>query len=156
VKFPTKVHQHPLTPPQRQFFNKKIDEMLEARVIEHIDPLQVKCVSPTTLAQKAHEGGGLTLEQLQQRINEECMKEGINPYFDTQSEDEVPNSPESKPKEQKWHMCQNFGEVNRVTEIAPMLQGDIRLKQQKLSGHHYVSVFHFASGFYAVKVAEES
>jgi len=64
TKFSTKVHQRPLTPPQRQFLNKKIDEMLEAGVIEHIDPSRVKCVSPTTLAQKAHEGGGLTLEEL--------------------------------------------------------------------------------------------
>lgn len=47
-------------------------------------------------------------------------------------------------------------EVNHVTEIAPMPQGDIRLKQQKLSGHHFVSVFDFASGFYAVKVNENS
>jgi hypothetical protein len=30
------------------------------------------------------------------------------------------------------------------------------LKQQKLSGHHFVSVFDFASGFYAVKIHEES
>src|SRR5882724_4370111 len=37
-----------------------------------------------------------------------------------------------------------------------MPQGDIRLKQQKLSGHRFVSVFDFASGFYAVKIHEES
>ena len=44
VKFSTKVHQCPLTPPQRQYLNKKIDEMLEAGVIEHIEPSRVKCV----------------------------------------------------------------------------------------------------------------
>ena len=37
-----------------------------------------------------------------------------------------------------------------------MPQGDIRLKQQKLSGHCFVSVFDFASSFYAVKIHEES
>ena len=37
-----------------------------------------------------------------------------------------------------------------------MPQGDIRLKQQKLSGHCFVSVFNFASGFYAVKIHKES
>ena len=66
AKFSTKVHQHPLTPPQRQYLNKKIDEMLDTRIIEQVEPSCVKCVSPTTLAQKAHEGGGLTLEELQQ------------------------------------------------------------------------------------------
>lgn len=37
-----------------------------------------------------------------------------------------------------------------------MPQGDIRAKQQNLSGHRWISVFDFASGFYAVTVAEES
>lgn len=59
-------------------------------------------------------------------------------------------------KEQKWRICQNFGEVNDVTEIAPMPQGDIRTKQQRLSGHRWVSLFDFAAGFYAVMMALES
>ena len=37
-----------------------------------------------------------------------------------------------------------------------MPQGDIRTKQQALSGHRFMSCFDFASGFYAVEVAEES
>jgi hypothetical protein len=156
TRFSTKVNQRPLTPPQRQYLNKKIDEMLEAGVIEHIDPSRVKCVSPTVLAQKAHEGGGLTLEELQRRIDAECVKTGLEPYFNLPPGEEMPDIPESKPKEQKWRICQNFAEVNRVTEIAAMPQGDIRLKQQKLSGHRFVSVFDFASGFYAVTIDEES
>ena len=154
AKFSTKVHQRPLTPPQRQYLNKKIDEMLDAGIIEQVEPSRVKCVSPTTLAQKAHEGGGLTLEELQQRINAECASAGLDPYFDA-SEKTVTPPIETSPKEQKWRVCQNFGEVNRVTEIAAMPQGDIRLKQQRLSGHRYISVFDFASGFYAVEVDQE-
>ena len=46
--------------------------------------------------------------------------------------------------------------INCVTEIVPMPWGDIQLKQQKLSGHCYVSVFDFASGFYAVTIHKES
>jgi hypothetical protein len=156
TKFSTKVHQRPLTPPQRQYLNKKIDEMLEAGVIEHVEPSRVKCVSPTVLAQKAHEGGGLTLEELQQRIDAECIKTGLEPYFNIPQNENAPSAPEPSPKEQKWWICQNFGEINRITEIAAMPQGDIRLKQQKLSGHRFVSVFDFASGFYAVKIHEES
>ena len=156
AKFSTKVHQRPLTPPQRQYLNKKIDEMLEAGVIEHVEPSRVKCVSPTVLAQKAHEGGGLTLEELQHRINAECIKAGLESHFDLPVKEQEPDVTETSPKEQKWRVCQNFAEVNRVTEIAAMPQGDIRLKQQKLSGHRFVSVFDFASGFYAVKIHEES
>lgn len=37
-----------------------------------------------------------------------------------------------------------------------MPQGDIRAKQQALAGHHWVSLFDFASGFYACPIAEES
>jgi hypothetical protein len=55
AKFSTKVHQCPLTPPQRQYLNKKIDEMLEAGVIKHIEPSRVKCVSPTVLVQKGED-----------------------------------------------------------------------------------------------------
>ncbi|KAF8199389.1 hypothetical protein K438DRAFT_1583545, partial [Mycena galopus ATCC 62051] len=52
--FDTKVHQRPTTPAQKLWYNGVIDEMLEAGIIEGIDPKEVKCVSPTTLAQKAH------------------------------------------------------------------------------------------------------
>lgn len=50
--FSKKVHQKPLTPPQRQYLYKSIDTMLEADIIEPCAPEDVKCVSPTTLAQK--------------------------------------------------------------------------------------------------------
>jgi hypothetical protein len=36
-----------------------------------------------------------------------------------------------------------------------MPQGDIRTKQQQLSGHCWVHGFDFASGFYAVTIPEE-
>ena len=62
--FSKKVHQKPLTPPQHQYLYKSIDTMLEADIIEPCAPEDVKCVSPTTLAQKTHEGKGLRLEEL--------------------------------------------------------------------------------------------
>ena len=108
------------------------------------------------LAQKAHKGGGLTLEELQQQIEAECVKTGLKPYFNIPQNENTPSAPEPCPKEQKWQICQNFSEINCMTEIVAMPQGDIQLKQQKLSGHHFVSVFDFASGFYAVKIHEES
>ncbi|KIK04873.1 hypothetical protein K443DRAFT_92217, partial [Laccaria amethystina LaAM-08-1] len=54
TKFSTKVHQKPLTPPQRRYLYEKLQTMLDADVIEPCEPGQVKCVSPTTLAQKTH------------------------------------------------------------------------------------------------------
>ena len=53
-------------------------------------------------------------------------------------------------------MCQDFGGINRVTEVAPVFQGDIRAKQLRLSGHQYIHVFDFAVGFYGISVHPES
>ncbi len=66
--FPKKFHQRPLSPPQQQYLHFKVDEMLAAGVIALIDPSQVKAIAPTVLGQKAHEGGGLILEELQHRL----------------------------------------------------------------------------------------
>lgn len=152
--FSCKVRQKPLTPPQRPWFHKKLDEMLAAGIIVQCHPSQVKAVSPTTLAQKAHETGGLTLDQIRQLVNEQLTAVGETPAFSLPPLRQSPK-PDAM-TEQKWRICQNFAEVNKVTQVAPMPQGDIRTKQQSLSGHRWVSVFDFASGFYACTVAEES
>jgi hypothetical protein len=155
TKFPMKVHQKPLTPPQRRYLYESIDTMLEAGVIEACSPDDVKCISPTTLAQKTHQGKGLDLAELQHRVNEECTSQGMEPKFDLPPRT-IPISDDSTPEEPKWRICQNFSQINKITKIAPMPQGDIRSKQQRLSGHRWVSGFDFAAGFYAVLVDEDS
>ncbi|KAH9850168.1 hypothetical protein C2E23DRAFT_782904, partial [Lenzites betulinus] len=52
--FSKRVHQKPLTPPQREYVHKKIDELVEAGAIEPCTPDEVKCIAPITLAHKAH------------------------------------------------------------------------------------------------------
>ncbi|EIW61863.1 uncharacterized protein TRAVEDRAFT_93877, partial [Trametes versicolor FP-101664 SS1] len=52
--FSKRVHQKPLTPPQRAYVHKKIDELIEAGAIEPCSPSEVKCIAPITLAHKAH------------------------------------------------------------------------------------------------------
>ena len=149
--FSMKVHQKPLTPPQRRHLYSSIDTMLKAGIIEACRPEDVKCISATTLAQKAHEGKGLTLEELQHRVNDECVTHGFEPKFDLPPRTS-PTPDDGIPKEPKWRICQNFTQVNKMTKVAPMPQGDIRAKQQRLSGHRWVSGFDFAAGFYAVAV----
>jgi transposase InsO family protein len=155
VTFPMKVHQKPLTPPQRRHLYTSIDTMLEAGVIEACNPEEVKCISATTLAQKAHEGKGLSLEELQHRVNDECVTNGMEPKFDLPPRMN-PTPDDSTPDEPKWRICQNFSQINKITKVAPMPQGDIRAKQQRLSGHRWVSGFDFAAGFYAVLMDPES
>jgi len=55
--------------------------MLAAGIIEKAPPEAVKCCATTVLAQKAHEQGGLTLEELQHRVNEQCKQHGRQPVF---------------------------------------------------------------------------
>lgn len=75
--FNTKVHQCPLTPPQRTYLNSTHDHMLEADIIVSITADKVKCISPMTLAQKVHQGGGLTCNELAHRLNDQCIAAGL-------------------------------------------------------------------------------
>ena len=156
TKFSTKIGQKPLTPPQRKYLYESIDTMLKADIIEQCLPDQVKCVSPTTLAQKVHTSPGLHLEELQHRVNDECITHGYDSAFNLPPRSLPTPDDESSKKELKWRICQNFSQINKVTKIAPMPQGDIRAKQQRLSGHRWVSGFDFAAGFYAVTVDPDS
>jgi Reverse transcriptase (RNA-dependent DNA polymerase) len=153
--FSLKVHQKPLTPPQRRYLYDSIDTMLEAGVIEACKPEDVKCISPTTLAQKTHEGKGLPLEELQHRVNDQCIAKGMGARFDLPPRT-MPTPDDTNKDDPKWRICQNFSQINKITKVAPMPQGDIRAKQQRLSGHRWVSSFDFAAGFYAVLVDPKS
>jgi hypothetical protein len=100
-------------------------EMLEAGIIECANPARIKCVSPTMLGQKQHDGPGLMLEELQHKVNEECEVAGLTPHFQVLPKPEPAKTAASPHTEQKWHICQGFKEVNKHTKVAPMPQGDI-------------------------------
>jgi hypothetical protein len=123
--FHTRVHQKALTPPQTKFLHRKIDEMLMAGIIKKVPADAVKCCATTVLAQKAHEQGGLTLEELQYWVNEQCAQHGKPPAFTLPEWDIAAEAPLEQPGPQKWHICQNFNEVNKHMVITPMPQGDI-------------------------------
>lgn len=131
--------------------------MLKAGLVEKAPLELIKCVATTVIAQKAHEMGGLPWEELKRRVNEQCDTAGMNPAFELPEQEaqtrNLQDNTSTKPR--KWQICQNFAQLNKVTEIAPMPQGDILAKQQCLSGHRYLSIFNFASGFYAIKVPEQ-
>jgi hypothetical protein len=81
---------------------------------------------------------------------------GMPPTFELEPREvTVPPSMTTDSGPRKWRVCQNFAQLNKVTEIAPMPQGDILAKQQWLSGHRYISVFDFVAGFYAIEVPEK-
>ena len=124
--------------------------MLAADIIRPIAHQDVKCCAATTLAKKAHEGGGLMLDILKHRINDECIAAGYPSAFEHLPPKEEPNLDTKPPSLQnKWRVCQDFAELNQVTKVPQMPQGDICLKQQNLSSHRWITVFDFANGFYA-------
>ena len=156
TQFRTKVNQRPQTPPQKEFFNGVLDKMLEAGIIRPIDHQDVKCCGATTLAKKAHEGSGHTLDMLKHQVNDQCIAAGFPPAHQNlppiEKEDQDSTT---APAPNKWRVCQDFAELNRVTKVPPMPQGDIRQKQQNLSGHSWITVFDFANGFYACEIKPE-
>ena len=157
TSFRTKIPPRSYNPDQRAFVDTKVNEMLEAGIIRPIHPSEVRFVAQTVLAQKTHDGQGLSIETLKHKVNEQCLKYGLPGEFDIPHQprsDITPPTRQSTPI--KWRMCQDFGGINKVTEIAPVPQGDIRAKQLRLSGHRYVHVFDFAAGFYGIAVHPES
>ena len=154
--FRTKVNQRPQTPPQKEFFNGVLDKMLDAGIIRPIDHQDVKCCGATTLAKKAHEGGGRSLNTLKHQVNEECIAAGFPPaHLDLPPVEMADQCRDETPVQSKWRVCQDFAELNKVTQVPPMPQGNIRLKQQNLSGHRWITVFDFANGFYACEIKPE-
>jgi len=157
VTFPKKIsHQRPLPPAQKQYLNDAINELLAADIIETIRPEDVKCASPIKLAHKAHDNPGLTLEELRARVDEECVAHGMPAVYNPDHKASTTKPTVVEPlTPQKWRLCQNYAALNKVTEVFPMPQGDLRAKQLRLSGHRWVHGFDFASGFYAVAIPEE-
>ena len=154
--FRTKIPPRSYNPDQRAFVNTKVNEMLEAGIIRPIHPSEVRFVAQTVFAQKTHEGQGLGIEELKYKVNEQCLKHGLPGEFELPP---LPELREDTPKQNtpiKWRMCQDFGGINRVTEVAPVPQGDIRAKQLRLSGHRYIHVFDFAARFYGITVHPDS
>jgi hypothetical protein len=76
--------------------------MLETGIIEHADPAKIKCISPTTLGQKQHDGAGLMLEELQRKVNDECITAGLKPHFQVPPIDSITTTDPPCEGEQKW------------------------------------------------------
>ncbi|KAG5634374.1 hypothetical protein H0H81_002201, partial [Sphagnurus paluster] len=83
---------------------------------------------PTTPPQKKYLHESIDA-MLAAGIIEQCNPSKVNTGTST--------SNDTKPDEPKLRICQNFSQINKVTQIAPMPQGDIRAKQQRLSEEKY-------------------
>jgi hypothetical protein len=157
MTFWTKIGQQWMTPPQWKFLNKNVDEMLAAGIVTLIHPWDVHNVVPIVLAQKVHEeGNSISLDELKHNINNKCVSHGMQSAFDMPPRPEPWEASIDATTPHKWWICQDFNNLNKVTQITPMLQGEIWARQLHLSGHHYIHIFDFAAGFYAILIHPDS
>jgi hypothetical protein len=122
--FRTKIGQRSLNPPQKAYIHGKVKEMLAAGIIEPIHPRDVRAVAPTVLAKKTHDGPGLPMDELKHLLNDQCVEHGMASIPDLPPRP-APVATDDTTSGTKWRICQDFGEINKVTPIAPMPQGDI-------------------------------
>ena len=157
VEYPTKVNQRPLTQAQKEWYMPVLNDLTAAGVLREIRPDEVKAAHPTVLAQKVHGSPGLSMDEIKWLVEDECIRLGQAPN-DNMPPRPIPHAHDrdsTTPSKPKWRITQNFNSINKACSVAPMVQGDIRAKQQRMAGHKYVCVIDFASGFYAIKVEEE-
>lgn len=100
-----------MTPPQAEYFAKALDIMIDAGVVAPIAAKDVKCVSPITIAAKAHTIAGMTLDELKQCLNWECKQALLGKPF-IRSDGKSPSMPisdDGPAKPTKWQVCATTG-----------------------------------------------
>ena len=117
----------PVNGVEHRLDNSVIDKMLAVGIIQPIAHQDIKCCGATTLAKKTHEGDRLTLNILKHHINNQCIAIGFPPAFEELPPiNEVDRDSAPPIVQNKWQVCQDFNELNQVTKVPPMPQGDIR------------------------------
>src|SRR6266481_590257 len=168
IALPKKVHQWPVTEPQRKFFKDIINDMEKAGVIHAVPAEFIKCLNATNLAPKeAGKNLRMSHKALLRWCNEQCHKYGLTDYWEqtddkdkdrtteadltTKHTDDEPMTP---PK--KWRVCQAFHAVNAATQIPAFPSGDLKTKQQAVAGKRWVSIIDLAAGYYAIKMDQDA
>ena len=143
MKFPTRVNQHPVTEVQKKWFNKILDGMEAAHVIQRVPGDFVKNLSSTNLAPKEAGKTGLTRTKVPRQVNAECICNNLPPFWEevmlpgeTNEAllEAVDNTPAGE-KETKWRVCHAFNALNKVTQVPPFPAGNLKAKHEFASGH---------------------
>ena len=115
--FAVKANQRPLNQAQKEFYFPKLTEFENAGVLRPIHVSKVKAVHPTVLAQKAHETPGLTIDEIRQEVNEQCilLGEPPDPTIPRRTSTLTPQilqPDQTSQKRPKWRITQNFGQLS--------------------------------------------
>lgn len=154
MTFPKRAGQRRMSKPQEQALYTMLDELEAAQVIKRVTQDQIAAVSPINMVPKPSSASRPTLRMLQQMVNSECRKYGVQIKHPEAGFYEGERNPIEQPA--KWRLVQNFAAVNKVTQVRPFPMGDLVAKQRAVAGHRYVSVMDFHAGFHAIPIAPES
>lgn len=107
---------------------------------------------------------GTTRIEVLQKVNAECIKNGLPPFWEEaiiprESNEALLEAVERiAPNEtkSKWQICHMFMALNRATQIPPFPQGNLGGKHQFAAGHRWASVIDFTAGYYAIVMSDES
>ena len=163
TKLPKRMSQRPITENQKEWYYKMLDEMEALLVIQKVPGEFIKCLSSMNLTPKKVGKTGATRIEVLQKVNAECIKNGLPPFWEeaiTPGESNealleaikgiVPNKTKLK-----WQICHAFMALNRATQIPPFPQGDLGSKHQFAAGHCWASVIDFTTGYYVIAMSDE-
>jgi len=127
IKLPTRTSQHPVTEAQKDWFFSILDEMEEAHVIQRVPGNFIKALSSTNPAPKEAGKIGTTRTEILQKVNAECIKNGLPPFWEEVREPgelneamlEAVESSNGAEKKTKWRVCHAFTALNKATQVPP-------------------------------------
>ena len=115
--FPTRIGNHTFSPPAQEYLNKTLDNLKAAGIIKPIAAEEVKCCSPVVLAQKVHSLEGLSITELQHRVNDECIQIGLPPAHDLPPQEEGAMEISMPMHDPKWRFCIGYTLLNQLMKV---------------------------------------
>jgi hypothetical protein len=102
--------------------------MEEAHFIQKVPGDFIKALSSTNLAPKEAGKIGATRTEILRKVNVECIKNGLPPFWEEVREPgesneamlEAVESSNGTKKKTKWYVCHAFTALNKVTQVPPL------------------------------------
>jgi hypothetical protein len=148
----------PLSEPELKAARDCVRKVLDAGIIERVDPADVKCTAPTVMAKKKPLGTTACVEDIQRRADNALREAGLTPihHVPPAKPAPCPTVPDRPTEPAAYRMCHNFAAINRATQVKPFPPGDLAAKVRKHAGHRYIIQLDALGAFYWIPVAEQS
>ena len=118
--------------------------METAGIIQAVPADAIKCLNSTHLAPKDNgKNLGMTRAALLHQCNQQCQANRLPDFWEQiKGEEDADNADQEletkdegpKPLLKKWWVCQAFHAVNVATQVPAFPSGDLKMKQQAVSG----------------------